>query len=671
MEEKNKSEIKEKSNFEKSIIEAFKQTKVSDIYETLGIALSELPLYIDEVKTKNNKINNPNFILNLNILDKLGRIIERKYININILISKIFITLLTEENFKLLSDNSSILINLSNQIISLLEEIKYTDNYYELIKKSINYMAYLSENSSKFLSKDQTKIIIILQNQLNSKLTSNAFTNIKNNYINNIIALCKGETAEEKLKGIELLNAHFYELNSLNEQFDILCLYGEDIIKAIMNKPNPTLIDIYYKLSYFFMSFLFNSKYKINLNPYENDINSNKDDENIKKLNEQYYILDSMEENIEFPENLYVTKYHGKEYRNMKILNQAVYELDGDKNILLNHTNICNLAIIILNCLISFESSFKAQFVCFLMLKRLYFIFPKYRNDLCDLITNTMINIIKFDEKIINNIKNIFEPFLVYLLQKGEENIKNKLKENLEQKKNEIKKDYLNLENNDMLEKIDIQSDIIFINDFNLNIGCPSNIEIKAGYEEERLIEIKSQNCLLYIGYNLPSFDINFHLIKYCPNINNSLKSKENGEEKTQYEDHKYFYEIFRLEKSSNAKIILLVKNPGIYKIIFDNKYSWFNNKLLRYRCTIMKEFNSLGLSSINSNDDIKSDQKENKDKKENNEEDKKEDKKIEENVENKNKNTKVTVKFNSSSMTEISLDEDLNEIEDLLFAKK
>ena len=532
-------------------------------------------------------------------------------------------------------------------------------------------MAYLSENSSKFLSKDQTKIIIILQNQLNSKLTSNAFTNIKNNYINNIIALCKGETAEEKLKGIELLNAHFYELNSLNEQFDILCLYGEDIIKAIMNKPNPTLIDIYYKLSYFFMSFLFNSKYKINLNPYENDINSNKDDENIKKLNEQYYILDSMEENIEFPENLYVTKYHGKEYRNMKILNQAVYELDVDKNILLNHTNICNLAIIILNCLISFESSFKAQFVCFLMLKRLYFIFPKYRNDLCDLITNTMINIIKFNEKIINNIKNIFEPFLVYLLQKGEENIKNKLKENLEQKKNEIKKDYLNLENNDMLEKIDIQSDIIFINDFNLNIGCPSNIEIKAGYEEERLIEIKSQNCLLYIGYNLPSFDINFHLIKYCPNINNSLKSKENGEEKTQYEDHKYFYEIFRLEKSSNAKIILLVKNPGIYKIIFDNKYSWFNNKLLRYRCTIMKEFNSLGLSSINSNDDIKSDLKENKDKKENNEEDKKEDKKIEENVENKNKNTKVTVKFNSSSMTEISLDEDLNEIEDLLFAKK
>ena len=670
MEENNKIETKEKSNFEKSIIEAFKQTKVSDISEAIGIALTELPIYIDEIKNKNNKINNPNFILNLNILDKLSRIIERSYININILISKIFIILLAEENFKLLSDNSSVLINLSNQIISILEEIKYTDSYYQLIQKSINYMAYLSENSSKFLSQEQTKIIINLQNQLNSKLTSNAFTNIKNNYINNILALCKGETAEEKLKGIELLNAHFYELNSLNEQFDILCLYGEDIIKAIMNKPNPSLIDIYYKLSYFFISFLFNLKYKINLSSYENDINSNKDDENIKKLNEQYYILDSMEENIEFPENLYVTKYHGKEYRNMKILNQAVYELDEDKNILLNHTSICNLAIIILNCLISFDNSFKAQFVCFLMLKRLYFIFPKYRNDLSEIIVNTLINIIKFDEKIINNIKNIFEPFLMYLLQKGEENIKNKLKENLEQKKNEIKKDYLNLDNQDLLEKIDIQSDIIYVNDFNLNIGCPTDIEIKAGYEEERLIEIKSPNCLLYIGYNLPSFDINFHLIKYCPNINNSLKSKENGEKKTQYEDHKYFYEIFKLEKSSNAKIILLVKNHGIYKIIFDNKYSWFNNKLLRYRCTIMKEFNTLGLSTFNSNDDINSDKNEIKDEKDNNEEDKKEDKKVEENPSNKNNNVKIAVKFNSSSATEISLDEDLNEIENLIFNK-
>ena len=410
--------MEEKSGFEKSIIEAFKQSKVSEMFEKLETSLTELPKYIEELK-KQSKVKNQVFILNSNIIDKISRIMERNYININILISKIFISLLVEENFKLLSDNSSLLINLSNQIMAILDDIKYTENYYELIKTSINYMKYLTENSSEFLSEEQTKIIEVLKNQLNSKLTSNAFLNIKNNYITKILSLCKGETPEEKLKGIELLNSQFYELHSLNEQFDILCLYGEEIIKSIMSEPDPSLIDIYFKFSYFFMSFLYNSFYKINLNTFENDFNSNIDD-NLKKLNEQYYILDSMEENIEIPDNLYITKYHGREYRNMKLINNVIYELEGDKNILLNHTSIFSLAINIINCLISFDKLFKAQFVCFLILKRLYFIFPKYRNDLCDLIVNVMINIINFDEKLIKSIKDIFDPFLFYLLIKGE-----------------------------------------------------------------------------------------------------------------------------------------------------------------------------------------------------------------------------------------------------------
>ena len=47
MEENVKLEIQEKSVFERGIIEAFKQNKVSDVYEKLGIAYSELPLYIN------------------------------------------------------------------------------------------------------------------------------------------------------------------------------------------------------------------------------------------------------------------------------------------------------------------------------------------------------------------------------------------------------------------------------------------------------------------------------------------------------------------------------------------------------------------------------------------------------------------------------------------------
>jgi hypothetical protein len=665
MEDNVKLEIQEKSVFERGIIEAFKQNKVSDVYEKLGIAYSELPLYINEIKKQNAQEKNINhFILNSNIIDKLDRLLERNYININILISKIFDIFLDKENLNILSDNHVILINLSNQIVTILDIIKSCDNYYELTEKAINYLSYLIDNSEKFLSSEQTEIITNLQNQLNIKLKSNALTNFQNN-LKNILTLCKGETAEEKEKGIEILNSYFSKLNSLNEQIELLCLCGEDIIKAIISKPNPILIDTYYKLCYFFISFLYNFFYKIKLSPFEDENNSNMDDLNISKLNEQYYILDSMEENLEIPDNLYVTKFHGKEYHNMKIINDTLYELDSVKKILLKHTAIFSLAISLLNCLILFQESFKAQFACFLILKRLYFIFPKYINEIRDLIITNIINIISFDEKIINSYKDIFEPYILYLLQKGEENLKNKLKERLDKKKKELKKDIFNFENNNIsIDKHNVESDIIFISSFNLNIGCPINIEIAAGDEEEKLIEVKDPNSLLYIGFNLPSYDINFHLIKYCPNIDFTLMSKEKTEKKVQFEEQKYFFEVFKLDKSRGAKIILFIKNPGIYKIIFDNKYSWFNAKLLRYRCNILKELNVLGLSSFNSSDDLNLEKKESEENL-NNSDINKEDIK-EEKQEEKNNNVKISVKFNNkTNIEDVNLDgDDLNQLD-------
>ena len=641
MEDSVKLEIQEKSVFERAIIEAFKQIKVSDIYEKLSIAYSELPFYITEIKKGNTQEKNKRFILNLNIIDKIGRIMERNYVNINILISKIFDILLEQENLDILSNNSNILIILSNQIMTILEIIKSCHNYQELTEKSINYMTYLTDNSEKFLSQEQSEIIINLQNQLSSKLKSEAFVNFQSNHLQDILTLCKSEYAEEKEKGIENLSSYFSKLNSLNEQFDLLCLFGEDIIKAVISKPNPILIETYYKLCYLFISFLYSILYKIKLSPFENEINANIDDSNIDKLNEQYYILDSMEENIEIPDNLYVTKYQGKEYHNMKIVNQALYELDSVKKILLKHTTVFSLAASLLNCLILFQDSFKAQFACFIILKRLYFIFPKYLNEISDLIVTNLINLISFNEKIVEEYKDIFEPFLIYIIQKGEENLKNKLIERLNKIKNGLKKDYLNIENNNNLdlEKNNVESDIIYISSFNLNIGCPINIEIPAGDEEEKIIDVKYPNSLLYIGFNLSYYDINFHLIKYCPNIDFSLMSNEKSEKKIQYEDQKFFYEIFKLEKSKGAKIILFIKNPGIYKIIFDNKYSWFNSKLIRYRCTILKEVNNLAMSPSNSNDDIKLEKKESMDDINNIDNNKEEE---------KDDNVKISVEFNN-----------------------
>lgn len=665
---------KEKSTFERAIIEAFKQNKVSDVCEKLNIAYDELPNYVEELKKENQEEKKHNFILNHNIIDKINRIIEKNFININILISKIFNIFLEEENIPILSDNPIILISLSNQIMTILEIIKSCDHYNELTKKSINYMKYLSNNSEKYLSNEQTEIINNLQSVLNEKIVSPAYINFKNNFEKDILSFCKSSTREEKERGLENLNTYFYKLNSINEQFELLCEHGQNIIKAIISQPNPSFIDVYFKLSYFIISFLYNFTYRIKLSPNDSNSNSNIN-ENIKKVNEQYYILDSMEENIELSENLYVTKFRGREYQNMKFLDNALYELDKSKKILSKYTTIVTLCISILDCIILFEQSFKSQFACFLMLKRLYFIFPKYRNELEDKICMALTNLISFDDEVVKESKEPYESFLIYLLQNGEETLKEKLKEKIEKKKDAIKIDYISLSNETKLEKINVESDTIFISDFNLHIGCPTNIDIAAGDEEEKLIEIKHQNSLLYIGFNLPYYDINLHLIKYCPNINNSLSSKEENEEKQQYEDHQYFYELFKLEKTQGAKIILFIKSPGIYKVLFDNKYSWFKSKLLRYRCTVLKELSGTSMSPSTSNDDIKfenvNNDKNNKEDDKDNKTDKdKEDVKVEEKAE-ENKSVKVTVKFgnNSPKKPDIDLgddDEDQNDDNDL-----
>ena len=125
------------------------------------------------------------------------------------------------------------------------------------------------------------------------------------------------------------------------------------------------------------------------------------------------------------------------------------------------------------------------------------------------------------------------------------------------------------------------------------------------------------------------------------------------------------------MEKSQGAKIILFIKSPGIYKVLFDNKYSWFKPKLLIFRCTVLKEINGLNLSPSTSNDDIKieSANKATEVKKDGNEnfnENNKEEIKEGENIENKN-SVKIAVKFgNAPNIPKIDLgEEEINEIDD------
>ena len=79
-------------------------------------------------------------------MDKLSRIIERKYININILIGKLFEKLIySQEQIDFLSDDIDLLIKISNCILNLLDNIKSTIVSKSLETKCTLILNYLNK----------------------------------------------------------------------------------------------------------------------------------------------------------------------------------------------------------------------------------------------------------------------------------------------------------------------------------------------------------------------------------------------------------------------------------------------------------------------------------------------------------------------------------------------
>ena len=577
------NENKIKSEFEIKLIESFKQTKVADSYELLLQSFYELPKYIEKIKDKKKQ----SFILNQNIIDKINRLTKRNYININILISKILYSILDASNFQILSDNSHILINFTNLCINILEIISLYELSHNLTKRIITFLKYLENNKNKYLDSEQMEMVQKIKINLSGKITSLSYISFKNNYQNTILEFFSRESLGEKEKGLLNLYSYFFRFSSINEQFDLLCEYGHLILNSIINQPSPSYIELYYKTADFIISFIYNFYYIIKTND-ENDINNN-----------NFYLYDSMDINLTDLNSVKLENYENlNSYKNLSFLDNKKFELDEQKNFLLNYTNIFSLCTTVVNCLMIYESSFDCQFASFLILKRLYFIFPQYRNKIEDLITTTLVNTVSFKTEIIKKRNEQCEIFLKYLLQNGEKELKEKLMLRLNTQKGKIEKNYIDESSKSKIEKKEAETDIILLNNFNLRVGCPMNMEIKAGYAEEKLIEIRYPKSLLYIGFNTIGLNISLHLLKFCPNLEGDIDAIKNK----QFEQQEYFYEIFNVEKIEGSKIILFVKNPGIYKLIFDNKYSWFNSKLIRYRLSILKE--------IDKNDELKDETK-------------------------------------------------------------
>ena len=114
---------------------------------------------------------------------------------------------------------------------------------------------------------------------------------------------------------------------------------------------------------------------------------------------------------------------------------------------------------------------------------------------------------------------------------------------------------------------------------FSDNFCSEFTINIPAGEEKKIYLETKyNEQALIYIEFFLDdkSKDISFEVNKYDAYTNS-------------------FNNLFHENKINKIfKCFILSKKYALYEIVFNNDYSWFNNKILNYKISLLKLDNSI-----------------------------------------------------------------------------
>ena len=172
---------------------------------------------------------------------------------------------------------------------------------------------------------------------------------------------------------------------------------------------------------------------------------------------------------------------------------------------------------------------------------------------------------------------------------------------------------------------VDIEKEALRFSDFNLRIGYPSSLEIEAGCIQEKFLEVYHPNSIIYVGYATASNDINFELLLYqsietvssmservnppqrsdtsktLVSRNHVVSTETNFMSEDADPDQANFKRIIKIDRIDSSlnpvKIVLFVSEPGTYKIVWDNSFSWFTSKSLRYRFSVLKPLSQLDLN--------------------------------------------------------------------------
>ena len=566
----------------KKIVDNFNEinNKLNNFYSEIEKSLEECPL------EENNEIKNFSLIDN-NFINCLEVFVPKSFrYEINYSLMKFYNILFNKNYFFVLNninenEQESIMINFCNISLKIINNFRGTPFFQLLIRKAHFYLNFI------FQKKKKLRVVINeLMNGFSIPHSIN-FREFKDNLRKSeVLSKCDSDSCKDKEEGINLLANLISEGVTFAEQFELLTLSAPDIINTLLKSPSDEYAKAYGRFGNLLCSLLYNTKYQITLDPNFlkplNSQNINNDNVVIKSN------FNTETENFKLTGNLTVGENYGKKIpgeneeeelpknityiledkiikneelnENFNFLEKKNFELTFQKEILELNEQIVEICLLYVELIIQYNKIFPLQYISYLILRRIYFTFPKYIPNIGDKIVQALTNLSKFQGQFGLNTSLESRQFAYYLLL-NDITLSKKIKSVT------------------AVAPYDIRYQMFLLQKTNLSIGFNNWVTVYNGKMVERKIEVIEKNTLVYISVNMTEEDddkdINIFIDKFDYNKNfwNNILNQVDVE----------FSQGLR-------KIIIFAKEPCLYRIIFDNTDSWFANKNILFRIVYLKQ---------------------------------------------------------------------------------
>ena len=527
--------VEKKNKFESAVITAYIKLQSKAITNVIDCE-NALKDAIDIIaESKNDKTIH--IIVNKIILDRLGRIYLHKALTLSLLVGKIFISFFHIEGLFTPKRDENLVILFINESLKLMDRLKSSSISKKYEKNLLTFLKKTIDSTYDFIDEQKESLNVILQEHF-TKQTQKPI--LKFDSFQSFITSISDEISKQE---------------NFCDQYRLILDNKNQIIEQIktIDEKNNELYENYLSLGKILSFLMFNNKYHLYMNKSEDN------DENIT----------------------HKIFYENREIDNLNFLHRESYYIELEEDIIQYRIELIPILIEYIQKIQVMSKIIDFQYLCYLMLRRLYinfFVANKYvdNKEIRDAINNcisvVMINLCSFPKEQCEDSRQ----FIQYLMENDKEENK-EIKALLEEKMKEKKGDPLYDFNAFYENNPSPYYEGLSLYDFDLKYGFFNSVTVPAGEVYSFYIELEKKCSILDFGFFINENDFTFTMT--------DITDKQPRE-------------VIKFDKISvfevPMKLTLFNSRPTIYKIDFDNSYSWFTSKDVKFKFNIFYPENEL-----------------------------------------------------------------------------